>query len=102
MFLLTSTRTVRTEVRTVTSEPNFLGWTVHQIFLGMELHARACVRRRYKLLLFSLKLQNAAQRPFVFFEFICFYPNIKQKHLANFILNVSDFFPMHYTSLIST
>ena len=73
-----------------------------QIFVGMELYARACARRRYKLLLFSLKLQNAAERPSVLFEFICFYPNIKQKRLANFILNVTDSFPMHYTSLIST
>ena len=37
----------------------------------------------------------------VFVEFTYLYPNIKQKHLANFMLNLIDSLPMPYTSLIS-
>ena len=47
------------------------------------------------------KLKIAAQRRclcLVLFTFV--YPDIKQKHLANFMLNVIDSLPMPYTSLI--
>ena len=36
-FLLSTTRRVRTDGRTLTSKPKFLGWIVYQIFLPMVL-----------------------------------------------------------------
>ena len=38
----------------------------------------------------------------VFVEFAYSYPNIKQKHFANSMLNVIDSLPVPYTSLINT